>query len=99
MSETEIDIRKQGHQKIMHDKLEIPTLLLEKQHELNLKLLQKQHTLNLKIHKKQSKLLKWAIIATVLSALLGATLGQSLQSIGKYLTQEQKPINSEKTSQ
>ena len=96
---SEIDIRKQGHQRIMHDKLEIPTLLLEKQHKLNLEIIQKQHSLNLEIHKKQSKLLKWSIVATVLAALLGATLGQFLPSIEKYLTQEQKPINSEKTSQ
>ena len=99
MPKTETDIRKQGHKRIVHDKLEVPTLLLEKQHELNLELLQKQHTLNLEIHKKQSKLLKWSIVATVLAALLGATLGQFFPSIEKYLMQEQKPISSEKTTQ
>ena len=94
-----IDITKQSENRKLIDKTKIPKLLQDYQHELNLELLQKQHSLNLEIHKKQSKLLKWSIVATVLAALLGATLGQFLPSIGKYLTQEQKPISSEKTTQ
>ena len=93
------DISEQSKRKIEEDKLRLPTQLLEKQHEFNRKILHEQHSLNLEIHKKQSKLLKWSIVATVLAALLGATLGQFLPSIGKYLTQEQKPISSEKTTQ
>jgi len=99
VTDAETDIRKQGHKRIVYDKLEVPTLLLEKQHTLNLEIIQTQHQLNLEIHKKQSKLLKLSIVATVLAALLGATLGRFLPSIEKYLMQEQKPISSEKTTQ
>lgn len=97
------DIRDQGHEKILKDKLEIPTLLLKKQHELNLEILEKQHQLNLEIHHKQSKLLIWSIIATIVAALLGALVGSYLttrhSTCNQVSTQEQHNITKEKIIQ
>jgi hypothetical protein len=69
------DPREQGHQRIMKDRLELQTLILEKQHELNLKVAQEQHILNSEIYEKQSKLLKCVTIATILATLISAIIG------------------------
>src|SRR3989304_2461252 len=59
----------------------------------------KQHELDLKLMARQVRWMKFAVIATILSALLGVILGAYLQR-NWPIDQQQKPIQSiqEKTS-